>query len=50
MNLIDEEVIETVRQINSVKKIGLNVEIDYDQFFGAIGKYCQNDNNKEMVD
>lgn len=46
INLIDEEVIVTVSQINSVKKNGLNIEIDYDQFFGAIGKYCLNEQNK----
>jgi len=54
LRLLDEEAISTVTSINSIKRIGLNVEIDYDLFFAAISKYCE-DNARfkisdEMVD
>lgn len=39
LKLIDQIAIDTVISINSIKRVGLSVEIDFDQFFGALSNY-----------
>ena len=41
LRIIDQTAIDTVNSINSVKRVGLNVEIVFDQFFGALNNYSE---------